>query len=128
MQIVLNSDFFTFNKQMIKKHGKHYSTQTDLFFERACLLAEKGLLYSAIQDAKFALSLNEFSKDQNEKHFIIGFIAQLYCDLGKIKVAKHYYELGLKLLDKLDADYWDDFQIYQRLKEQIDSDGWKGNS
>jgi hypothetical protein len=125
MQIELHSDFFTFNKQMIKIHGKHYSIQTDLFFERACLSAEKGLLHSAIQEAKFALSLNEFSNDQNEKHFIIGFISQLYCDLGKIKVAKQYYELGLKLLDKQDTDYWDDLQIYERLKEHIDSEGWK---
>ncbi len=125
MQIEINSDFLTFSQQMIDKHGKHYSKQADLFFERAVELAKKGLIHSAVEEAKFSLALNGYSKKQTRSHYIIGFIAQLYCDLGKIKNARGFFELGLKLLDRDDLDYWSDYEMYQRLKEHIDSEGWK---
>ena len=125
MIVELNADFMTFNQQMIDKHGKQYTKQADLFFERAVMLAQKGLLHTAFEEAKFALALNGFSKKQTRRHYIIGFISQLLCDLGQLKPAKTYYELGLKLLDNADLDYWADFEMYQRLKEHIDSEGWK---
>jgi tetratricopeptide (TPR) repeat protein len=124
-QINIKSDFLTFKNEIIDKFGTLYFEQTELFFERGVELANQGLIKSAIADVNFALNLIEYSNDKLGIHYLIGFLSQLHCDLGEISKAKSYYELGLKLLDKEDSDYHSDLDLYQRLKENIDSEGWK---
>ena len=125
--INIKSDFLTFKSQIINKFGKQYFDQAELFFERATFQAEKGLLHSAIADGKFALELAQYSNDKAGMQYLIGFLAQLHWDFGKISKAKAYYELGLKLLDPEAPDYEDDREMYRKLKEDIDSEGWKGS-
>ena len=124
-EINIKSDFLTFKNEIIDKFGTLYFEQTELFFERGVELANQGLIKSAIADVNFALNLIEYSNDKLGIHYLIGFLSQLHCDLGEISKAKSYYELGLKLLDKEDSDYHSDLDLYQRLKENIDSEGWK---
>jgi hypothetical protein len=123
--INIKSDFLTFKNEIVEKFGNQYFEQTELFFERGVELANQGLTKSAIADVNFALNLIEYSNDKLGIHYLIGFLSQLHCDLGEISKAKSYYELGLKLLDKEDSDYHSDLDLYQRLKENIDSEGWK---
>jgi tetratricopeptide (TPR) repeat protein len=126
-EININADFYTFKKQIIDKFGKQYFDQAEIFFERAVAQAEQGLLQSAIADGKFALELSSYSKDKSGIQYLIGFLAQLNCDLGQINLALTYYELGLKLLDNEAAEYADDLEMYKKLKEHIDGESWKGN-
>ncbi len=126
-EVDINADFYTFKNQLIDKFGAHYFKQAELFFERATAQAEQGLIHSAIADGKFALDLSNYSNDTEGIEFLIGFMAQLHCDLGRIKQARAYYNLGLQLLDDEAADYEDSREMYRRLKELIDSESWKGD-
>jgi hypothetical protein len=126
-EIDLNADFLTFQNQITEKFGNQYSEQSELFFERSTALAEQGLLHSAISEGKFALELSYFSENKLGIPYLIGFLSQLHCELGKIRKANAYYELGLKLLDEESPDYEDDKEMFCRLKEHIDSEGWKGS-
>lgn len=123
----IKADFFTFRNQIVEKFGEQYFEQAEIFFERAMAQAEQGLIHSAIADGKFALELSEYSNDKSGVEFLLGFIAQLHCDLGKINKALAYYELGLKMLDPEGENYEDDKEMFRRLKEHIDSESWKGS-
>ena len=122
--IDLESDFITFRDQIINKFGEQYYIQSELFFTRAVELAKKGLFNSAIQDGNFALDLVNFANDKDVSIYIIGFLSQLHCDMGKIGKAKAYYELGMKLID---INNEKDMQLFKDLKELIDSESWKEN-
>lgn len=124
-KINISSDFLSFKKEIVDKFGAQYFEQTELFFSRSVELASQGLIKSAIADANFALNLSEYSNDKLGIHYLIGFLSQLHCDLGEISKAKSYYKLGLKLLDREDENYHSDLDLYQRLKEHIDSESWK---
>ena len=124
-EVDINADFMTFKNQIVDKYGSQFYEQADLFFERATKLAERGLTHSALADGKFALELSHYSRDGTGITDIIGFLAQLHCDLGHISKAGGYYELGIKLLDPKSRFYEDDHEMYKRLKEMIDGEGWK---
>jgi len=120
----LQADFITFRDQIINKFGEHYYIQSDIFFSRAVEMAKMGLFRSAIQDGNFSLELINYSNDLDGIAYIIGFLAQLHCDLGMINKAYAYYELGIKLIDTNDEN---DVQLFEELKEMIDSESWKEN-
>ncbi|RZK26431.1 MAG: hypothetical protein EOO43_02870 [Flavobacterium sp.] len=126
MAIDINADMLTFQNQIISEFGNQYYEQTEIFFNRAVSQANDGLLYSALADGKFALELNHYSPDKTGVVYLIGFLSQLHCDIGEIRIARSYYELGMKLLDPLEESYEDDMQLYIRLKELIDGESWKG--
>lgn len=120
-----DSNFIEFNQEIRKNYGELYTSQVDLFFERAMLNAQKGLYLSAIENCKFALSLNEFASEKINIHYLIGYIAQLYCDLGQIDKSWYYYEYGFSLLDDSQENYINDFRLYTNLREHIDLSSWK---
>ncbi len=120
-----NSDFYSFKEQIVNKFGEIYFEQAEIFFERAIAMAKNGFLYNAISDGQFALELTNYANDNKGVTSIIGFISQLYFDLGKIKKAYAYYELGIGLLDKESEFYEEDIELFRRLKELIDSENWK---
>lgn len=120
------SDFITYRNQIIEKFGETNSDQLELFFERATVEAKKGVLLSAIQDAKFALQLSHYQSEKPEIAFLYGFLSQLHLDINDIEKSKAYYAMGLKRLDPEDITYDDDLEMFERLKEMIDSESWKG--
>lgn len=120
-----DSNFIEFNQEITKNYGELYTSQVDLFFERAMLNAQKGLYLSAIENCKFALALNEFASEKINIHYLIGYIAQLYCDLGQIDKSWYYYEYGFSLLDDSQENYINDFRLYTNLREHIDLSSWK---
>ena len=124
-EININADFLAFQNQIVEKFGEQYFEQVKIFFERALAQAKKGLLHSATAYSNFALELSNYSNDKIGVQYLIGFIAQIHCDIGQIKKAKAYYELGIKLLDADDEDYPQDKKMYDELKSHLDSEGWK---
>ena len=120
-----DSNFIDFNQQVTKNYGDLYTSQVDLFFERAMLNTQKGLYLSAIENCKFALALNEFASEKINIHYLIGYISQLYCDLGQTEKAWYYYEYGFSLLDGTQENYINDFRLYTNLREHIDFNSWK---
>ena len=60
----------------------HY--KTEIFFQRAVELAKQDLPHSAINDALFALSLQEY-QDKRGASMIFGFLAQLHSDIRRDK-------------------------------------------
>ena len=122
---MLSADFVTFQNYVENKFGTEFCNQADLFFERAINEAKKGLIESAIRDGKFASDLINYSNDKTGFLCILGFLSQLHCEKGNIKISKSYYNLGVKLLDVESEDYDDDFEMFRRLKEDIDSEDWK---
>lgn len=119
------SNFIEFNKEVKASYGEFYSKQVDIFFERAMIQERKGLYLSAIEDCKFALALNEFAIEPINKHYIIGYISQLYCDLGQIDKAMYYYQLGLDVLDTSDLNFENDLNLYTNLRTHLDIKNWK---
>lgn len=113
------SNFIDFNQQLTKEFGNFYTSQTHIFFERAFLNTQKGLYLSAIEDCKFALSLNEFAAEKINTHYLIGYISQLYCDLGQTEKAWYYYEYGLSLLDHNQDNYTTDYRLYLNVKDYL---------
>ncbi len=126
-EIDISADFLTFRNQIVEKFGEQYFDQAEIFFERAMTQAKQGLLHSAASDGKFALDLSYYSNDKSGIQYLIGFLAQLHCDIVQISKSKAYYELGIKLLDSDASDYEDDKEMYRKLKEHIDSESWKGS-
>lgn len=126
-EINIDADFLTFKNQIVQKFGGQYFDQAEIFFERGMAQLKQGLLQSAISDCKFAIELSNYSNDKTGLTDIIGFISQLYCDLGQINKSMAYYELGLKLIDSESEFYETDKESYRKLKEHIDSESWKGN-
>ena len=124
-EINFQGDFLAFREEIIAKFGEQYFDQTKIFFERAYSQREQGLLHSANADAKFALELSHYTTDYRIV-YLLGFLSQLNCDLGKLNQARAYYELGIKLLDPADEDYEDDMELFARLKELLDGESWKG--
>lgn len=124
-EVDLKADFYTFKNQIIEKFGQFYYDQAEIFFERAHSFAEKGFHYNAISDGKFALSLTNYSNDDSEIYYIIGFISQLYCDVGKTSKAREYHDLGVKMLDSETDSYEDDKAMFDRLLEHINNESWK---
>jgi len=118
-------NFIEFNKEIKATFGMFYHKQVDLFFERAMLQTQQGLYLSAIQDCKFALALNEFSHDPINKHYIIGYISQLYCDLNQMENAMYYYRLGMDLLDSTCLNFDNDLNLYSHLREFLDLENCK---
>ena len=86
--INVTTNYLDFKNEMTHKFGFFYEEQTDIFFERSVFEAKKRLFESALTDAKFALNLSYLSNNEYSKLFIIGFIIQVYCDLGKKIKAK----------------------------------------
>lgn len=125
--INVTTNYLDFKNEMTHKFGFFYEEQTDIFFERSVFEAKKRLFESALTDAKFALNLSYLSNNEYSKLFIIGFISQVYCDLGKISKARKYCQLGMKLLDYDSEYYHQDLELFQRLEEMIKSESWKEN-
>ena len=122
-----STNFLDFQNEMTLKFGDFYEEQTDIFFKRSVSEAKKNLMQSALIDAKFSLHLSYLSNNEYSKLFIIGFISQVYCDLGKISNARKYCQLGMKLLDYDSEYYHQDLELFQRLEEMIKSESWKEN-
>ena len=118
-------DFIEFNNMVKQKHGDFYTKQVDLFFERAMINSQNKLYHSAIQDCKFALALNEFSSNPINKHYLIGYISQLYCDLNQMENAMYYYQLGIDQLETSCDNYKNDLNLYNNLREHFDFESWK---
>ena len=118
-------DFIEFNNMVKQEHGDFYTKQVDLFFERAMINSQKKLYHSAIQDCKFALALNEFSSNPINKHYLIGYISQLYCDLNQMDNAMYYYQLGIDQLETSCDNYKNDLNLYNNLREHFDFESWK---
>ena len=118
-------NFIPFNKEVKSSYGEFYSKQVDIFFERAMIQERQGLYLSAIEDCKFALALNEFASDPINKHYLIGYISQLYCDLGQIGKAMYYYQLGVDLLDTSDLNLENDLNLYTNFRAHLDLKNWK---
>lgn len=125
--IDIHSDFFSYRNQLIEKYGEFYAEQSDLFFERAVFLAEKGVPLSAIRDAKFAYSLSQYQPENYRIIYLIGFLCQIHLDNNLIREAKAYCELGFKLLDKNDPDYDKDYKSFSELLDMIKGDEWKSS-
>lgn len=125
--IDIHSDFFSYRNQLIEKYGDFYAEQSDLFFERAVFLAEKGVPLSAIRDAKFAYSLSQYQPENYRIIYLIGFLCQIHLDNTLIREAKTYCELGFKLLDKNDPDYDKDYKSFSELLDMIKGDEWKSS-
>ena len=119
------SDFYSFRNQIIEKFGDFYAEQSDVFFERAVFLADKGLTLSAITDAKFAYSLSQYQPENYRPVYLIGFLSQIHLDNNMIREAKAYCDLGFRLLDKEDPDYENDYKSFSDLRDIIKGDEWK---
>ncbi len=125
IEVTLN--YIDFKNQLIEKYGEFYAKQTEIFFERSIFEAKKNFIESALIDAKYALNLSYLSNEEYSKIFIIGFISQMYCDQGKIKKAKKYYQLGMRLIENKPELFQTELILFEKLKELIDSESWKEN-
>lgn len=120
----IKNNFYTFKNQIIDKFGEFYAKQTEIFFERAVIEANNDLPYNAISDANFAYNLAQYQNDTG-LHCLVGFLSHLHIDIGQIRKAKAYLELGYKILDKEDEDYEKDKASFDQLKGLIDGESWK---
>jgi hypothetical protein len=125
--INFKEDFYTFREQVKETLGDNFAQQADIFFQRAVHLAQKNLNHSAIEDGEYALTLAHYTKDDFPIICIIGFLCEIHIFTNRIKKAKYYYNLGLKLLDRNSPDYDSDKTNFDRLKDLMNGEDWKEN-
>ena len=121
----IKSNFYTFRNQVIEKYGDFYESQVDMFFERACYFANRGLIEQAIEEARFAYNLNHYQPENYEMVYLVGFLCELHIQKENIRKAKSYCDLGLKLLDPSDPDYEYDYRKFKEMEEIIRGEEWK---
>ena len=126
-EVDIKADYLSFRDDLIEKLGPAFAMQTDIFFERAVYEANNGLFASAILDARFALSTGVYQEDQYRIIYLVGFLCQAHIDIGDYAKAKHYLDLGYKMLDVNDSEYEDDKAKFDSLKDIIEGENWKGN-
>lgn len=126
-EVDIKADYLSFRNDLIKKLGPAFVAQTDIFFERAVHEANSGLFNSAIMDARFALSTGVYQEDQYPIIYLVGFLCQVHIDIEDYAKAKHYLELGYKMLDVNDSEYKDDKAKFDCLRELIEGEDWKSD-
>lgn len=120
--IDIESDFFTFRKQVVEQLGDFYKTQAEMFLERATNLAEKGFLQNAISDALFAELLSQYTSDTNyPRIYVVGLLTQLYIDTADIEKAKTYCDTGMRMLDPEEDRYEQNLEYFLELNEKIEN-------
>ncbi len=105
-------EHLSFHNEIADKFKFCTGDLAEVFFDKAIYEAKDGLVFSALTDAKFAYQLSLLIRENNAA-YILGFISQLYYEIGKIDEAKHYYSLGLQLLDK-------ECDLFLKLKRLIE--------
>jgi len=123
--IDIKADYLCFREQVINKFGESYAKSIEIFFERAIFEADRGSLHSAIKDAEFALALSNYEFNNLSTVFLVGFLCQVHLDVGNLKSARSYLNLGYKLLEKDDDDYNELKDDFDKLKELLDGEQWK---
>ena len=124
-QIDVKADFYTFRNQVREKFGFFYEEQVDLFFERASSHARKGILEQAVAEGDFAYNLCQYKRDNGTLVYLVGFLCELYIQKEDYLKAKHYCQLGLKLLDPEDIEFDIDYNKFREMEEIIRGDEWK---
>ncbi len=123
--IDIKTDFYSFRNEISTKYGEFYSKQCEIFFERAIHFSKTGLPYTAISEAKFALSLSYYESDKYQYIYLIGFLTQIHLDNNFIKKAKDYCDLGFEMLDKNDENFEEDYNAFSQMREIIKGEEWK---
>lgn len=117
----LESDKNSFRDQVTKKCGDFYKEQTNLFFNRASVLAKQGNIDTAISDAEFALSLCRYANmNLYAVLYLLGLLCQLNLDADNVENAQYYFDIGMDIIDKNEKDYNRDLDQFLDLKIRID--------
>lgn len=93
--------------------------KASVIFRRAQQEYNRGLKYSSLQTAKYALKLAERNGEYC-RAYICGYLAQLKLELGQPERALFYGIQALNALDPQDIEYAEDVRYYRLLLEYIE--------
>jgi len=93
--------------------------KASLIFRRAQHEYNRGLKYSSLQTAKYALKLAERNGEYC-RAYILGYLAQLKLELAQPERALLYALHAVNALDPTDREYAEDIRYYRLLVEYME--------
>jgi hypothetical protein len=93
--------------------------KASVIFRRAQHEYNRGLKYSSLQTAKYALKLAE-RKGEYCRAYVSGYLAQLKLELGQPERALFYALQAVNALDPHDREYAEDLRYYRLLVEYVE--------